>query len=79
MGGPTDIYCLLMFLCNDHHGQCTNYVLAQDSGDVSFVYQATFWPLPQLTQQRGPSLLCSVLLVCLGFTSLTGHSLKHEH
>ena len=79
MGGPTDIYCLLMFLYNNHHWQCTNYGLARDSGDVRFVYQATFWPLPQLTQQRGPSLLCSVLLVCLGFTSLTGHSLKHEH
>ena len=37
IGDPIDIYCLLMFLYNDHYGQSADYGLAQDSGDVCFV------------------------------------------
>ena len=67
IGGPTDIYCLLMFLCNDHHGQYINYVLARDSGDVPFVYYCNILAPSSAYTAKWTELTVQCFIGMLGF------------
>ena len=55
-----------MFLCNDHHGQCTNYGLARDSGDVCFVYYNILAPSSAYTA-KWTELTVQCFIDLLGF------------
>ena len=67
MGGPIDIYCLHMFLYNDHYGQSADYGLAQDSGDVCFVYYNNMLPPSSADTAKWTELTVQCFIALLGF------------